>query len=245
MTDNELELDESGLIKEIRKIAKQGSPLKPKRVPESPVLGNPEKAVTLSKEDFETLIDMAKISDKGKGVEMATPMQTMQSQKDIQQSVTQESVQRVEPHPNLGIASMDYGNVLNRPTVLYFDTDRTCKLIQPKINQDGSVEIGDRTFDFSEGQPSILNMGSWGRKKNHPFYIIKYSSMKPIDIANDYPDTVPTPEQASRLVELGTLNTLAKIPSGKVKRSVLILIMGVSAAIGAVSVYMMSMFGII
>jgi len=112
------------------------------------------------------------------------------------------------------------------------------------VNENGSVEIGERTFDFTEGQPSILNMGKWGRKQSHPFYILKYDTMTPIDITK-YESTNPTPEQATRLIELGTLETLSKIPGGKIKKGILILIMGVSAMIGGVSVFMMSLFGVI
>lgn len=264
--------DNKRVLEEIKRIAEQGSPFSdtPKPVPvAAPIPKKPiptppsppprEKVpakdeVVIPKEDFEVLVAMAKrehdreqesqipASSEGTGVgQQQTLGQQIQMEKDMQPAMQAEYV---EPQPNLGIASVDYGGLLNRPTILYFDTDRTCQLVQPKVNENGSVEIGERTFDFTEGQPSILNMGKWGRKQSHPFYILKYDTMTPIDITK-YGSTNPTPEQATRLIELGTLETLSKIPGGKMKKGILILIMGVSAMIGAVSVYMMSLFGVI
>lgn len=243
--------DNKKILAEIKRIAEQGSPLAEESVqvaPKKPIPQPPAKQpesdeVVIAKEDFDTLLAMAKKQDV-----QETLGQQIEAEKVVQPQMVQQEqqdIQQVQAQPNLGIKSMDYGGVISRPTVLYFDTDRTCELIQPKVNENGSVVIGERTFDFTKGQPSILNMGGWGRKKSHPFYIIKYSSMNPIDIAEEYPETNPTPEQASRLIELGTLETLSKIPGGKIKRLWLILLMSMSMAMGAVAVYAMSIFGVI
>lgn len=246
MVDRE---EQKKMLQEIKRIAEKGSPVEsiPVPVQEAPVISpapKPKKGdqfIEVSKEDFDALIAVAKQKDMAE-----TLGQQIEAEKTVQtQTMQPQEITHVEPQPNLGIASMDYGGLINRPTVLYFDTDRTCQLIQPKVNENGSVIIGDRTFDFSKGQPSILNMGKWGRKQSHPFYIIKYSSMNPIDIAEEYPESNPTPEQASRLIELGTLETLSKIPGGKMRKGILILLMVVSMIMGAVMVYMLSMFGVI
>ena len=231
--------DNKKILEEIKKVAEQESPVK-----EVPKEKEQEEEVVIAKEDLDTLIAMAKKQDIAEMQEQETLGEQIKKEK-MAESQEAEAVQTVEPQPSFGAKSIDYGGLLNRPTVLYFDTDRTCHLIQPKVNGDGSVRVGERTFDFSKGQPSILNMGKFARKQSHPFYIIKYSNMNPIDVAKEYPTSNPTPEQASRLVELGTLETLAKIPGAKMKRGVLILLMIMSIAMGAIAVYAMTMFGIL
>jgi len=232
--------DNEKMMEEIKRIAKQGIP-KQEEVEEEI-----DDDVVLSKEDFTTLIELAKKQDikemqqkAGSPIEIAKPVQVSQYQPKEEFVVNTESI------PNVSMSSMGFGNLLNRPTVLYFDTDRTCQLIQPKVDNSGKVMINDRTFDFTRGQPSILNMGSFGKKESHPFYVVKYDSMTPVDVAGEYPATNPTPEQASRLINLGTLETLSKIPGGKVKKWILILIMIVSIAIGFITCWMLSMFGVI
>lgn len=251
--------DNKKILAEIKRIAEQGSPLAEEPVPipsgaqvapKKPIPQPPAKLpesdeVVIAKEDFDTLLAMAKKQDVQETLGQQIEAEKMQPAQESQMVQQEQDIQQVQAQPNLGIKSMDYGGIISRPTVLYFDTDRTCELIQPKVNENGSVVIGERTFDFTKGQPSILNMGGWGRKKSHPFYIIKYSSMNPIDIAEEYPETNPTPEQASRLIELGTLETLSKIPGGKIKRLWLILLMSMSMAMGAVAVYAMTIFGVI
>lgn len=134
--------------------------------------------------------------------------------------------------------------VTSGPTILYYDTDNTCKLVTGKINRDGSLQIDERLFDFAEGQPSILSIQKGrGRSSSHPFYILRYDNMHPIDIT-DYPDSNPTPEQASRLIELGTLETLSKIEGGKLRKGPLIILMLVAFFGGFVLKMMLSLLGI-
>lgn len=132
----------------------------------------------------------------------------------------------------------------SRPTILYYDTDNTCKLVTGKLSKDGSLQIDDRLFDFSEGQPSILSIQRGkGRSSSHPFYILKYDNMNPIDV--DYhPDSNPTPEQASRLVELQTLETLSRIEGGKMKKGPLIILMLVAFFGGFVMKLMLGLLSI-
>jgi hypothetical protein len=131
-----------------------------------------------------------------------------------------------------------------KPTILYYDTDNTCKMVTGKLNKDGSLQIDERLFDFSEGQPSILSIGRGkGRSSAHPFYILRYDNMRPVDI-NDYPDSNPTPEQASRLVELKTLETLSRIEGGKMRKGPLIIIMLASFFGGFVLKMMLGLLGI-
>jgi len=146
-----------------------------------------------------------------------------------------------------GSVNMDYGEqdrLSSRPTILYFDTDNTCKMVTGKLAKDGSLQIDERLFDFSEGQPSILTLGRGkGRSSAHPFYILRYDNMTPIDI-NDYPNSNPTPEQASRLVELKTLETLSTIEGGKMKKGPLIIVMLASFFGGFVLKMMLGLLGI-
>lgn len=135
--------------------------------------------------------------------------------------------------------------VTTNPTILYYDTDNTCKLITGKLSRDGSLQVDDRLFDFSEGVPSILNIKRGkGRSSSHPFYILRYDNMKPIDI-NDYPDSNPTPEQASRLIELKTLQTLTQIEGGKMRKGPLIILM-LASFFGGFAIHMvLSLAGIL
>lgn len=230
--------DNRKILDQIKRVTEQGSPFDE----EAPKKDD----IVISKEDFDALLVMAKRADKAEmDKEQEKHQETPAPQQLMQTTQAFEPEQEKSGRFSRLRSSMDYGNVLDRPVVLYFDTDRTCRMIRPKVNDNGSVEIGERTFDFSKGQPSILNMGVFGKKESHPFYIVKYSSMKPIDIALEYPDSNPTPEQASRLVELGTLETLSKIPAGKIKKGILILLMIVSMVMGFVVAYVLTMFGVI
>jgi hypothetical protein len=126
--------------------------------------------------------------------------------------------------------------------VLYYDTDRTCSIIQPKISKDGSVRIHDRIFDFTVGQPSIIKFG--GKKsKSHPFYVLKYDNMLPIDLVQ-YPPSNPTPEETTRLVDLRTLETLSQIAGAKMKKLPLIILMAASFFGGVVLKLILGMLGI-
>jgi len=136
-----------------------------------------------------------------------------------------------------------YSDIMANPMVLYFDTDRTCSVINAKIKKNGSVDIGERTFDFAEAQPSILRLGGKGKKKTHPFYIIKYSNTNPVDIA-EFPESIPTPEETNRLVNLKTLETLSRITGGKIGKMPLILMLLIGFAIGFVAKIMLQMTGV-
>jgi len=112
------------------------------------------------------------------------------------------------------------------------------------MSKDGSLQIDERIFDFSEGQPSILSVQRGkGRSSSHPFYILRYDNMHPINV-NDYPDSNPTPEQASRLVELKTLETLSRIEGGKMRKGPIIIIMLASFFGGFVMKLMLGLLGI-
>lgn len=143
-----------------------------------------------------------------------------------------------------GESYVEEDKVSGRPTILYFDTDNTCKLITGKLKNDGSLQIDDRIFDFTQGQPSILTIkGGKGRSSSYPFYVLRYDNMVPIDV-NEYPESNPTPEQASRLVELKTLETLSRIEGGKLKKGPIIILMLASFFGGFVMKLLMGMLGI-
>jgi hypothetical protein len=113
--------------------------------------------------------------------------------------------------------------VSSNPTVLYYDTDNTCKLITVKLRDDGSVKLGDRLFDFSNSMPAIMTITKNKQKTSYPFFIIKHDNMIPFTPA-DLQASNPTPDEATRLVDLGTLKTLANIEGAKLKKSVLIIL---------------------
>lgn len=123
--------------------------------------------------------------------------------------------------------------------VLYYNTDRTCSMLNVKIEGDGSVKIGEKLFDFVEGEPSIIYLD----KKKYPFYILKHDNMKPLSI-NRYPSSRPTPEEASRLVNLKTLETLSQITGAKLQKGPLIVLMIVSFVIGFVTKIILHLAGV-
>ena len=61
---------------------------------------------------------------------------------------------------------------------------------------------------------------------------------------NDYPNSNPTPEQASRLIELKTLETLSTIEGGKMRKGPLIIVMLASFFGGFVLKMMLTLLGI-
>lgn len=130
------------------------------------------------------------------------------------------------------------------PRFVYWDTDNTCRLMKGKIRKDGALKIDQRTFDMTESRPSILTIKNKRLgKTSHPFFLLRYNSMKPID-PTIYPQTTPTPEEATRLINLETLKTLSKIEGGKMKKLPLILLMIIMFSIGMVLMWVLKMGGI-
>jgi len=141
-----------------------------------------------------------------------------------------------QPQPDSVIESE---SLSKKVKVLYYNTDRTCSMLNVKIEGDGSVKIGEKLFDFVEGEPSILYLD----KKKYPFYILKHDNMKPLSI-NRYPSSRPTPEEASRLVNLKTLETLSQITGAKLQKGPLIVLMIVSFVIGFVTKIILHLAGV-
>ncbi len=236
---------------------------KPKPKPKEPGILIEENGVKLPKKDFETLIAMAKRADV-EGMEpipkappriieeTPQPVQPQAQPETIGEQIEQEkeqentqaqAVQEFDPQ-QIKIEDVDdYADILKRPMVLYFDTDRTCSIIQPKIERDGSVRIHDRMFDFTEGQPSVIKFGGRKSSKSHPFYIIKYDNMLPLDLV-EWPPSNPTPEETTRLVDLKTLETLSQIAGAKLKKAPLIILMLASFFGGIVVKLVLGMLGI-
>lgn len=123
---------------------------------------------------------------------------------------------------------------------LYFDTDRTCQFVDVKIKSDASFEIGEKVFDLAKGKPYILKMD---KKTARPIYILKHDNIIPIDIT-DLDASIPTPEEASRLSNLKTLETLSTITGGKVKKSVLVILVAASMMAGFVICFFAKAFGV-
>lgn len=227
------------LIAKIEAIGKK-KPEQKENIPPAPVKPKPETddKLSISKDDFDTLLAMAKQGEDKLMQKEPTLGEQIERNKQQQVQVVQEVQAPIDYKP------MDYGGLLSRPTVLYFDTDRTCRLVQPKINPDGSVQIDGRLFDFAEGQPSIISLGKTGKEKTNPFYIVKYDNMKPLDLTI-MPESVPTPEQATRLVELRTLETLSKIEGGALKKGPLVILVAISIVVGFMAGYVLNVFGVI
>jgi len=218
--------------KEINKEAEQPPPAPPK--PPAPAQ---KDDINISKEDYEMLLTLAK-----KGNE-PTPSQ-------INSVIESPPPAYTEPEPVEGaefVGAVDegagYSDIMANPMVLYFDTDRTCSVVNAKIKENGSLSIGERTFDFTEAQPSVLKLGGKGRKKTHPFYVVKYSNVKPIDIA-EFPESDPTPEETNRLVNLKTLETLSRIAGGKIGKMPLIILLLVGFLIGFITKLMLTLTGV-
>jgi len=195
-------------------------------------------SVQLNREELEALLSNMQQSVSVQSAVQPQVQQPVQGLVDISQ----------EPEKK-GIFSRfrkddDADRIYSRPTILYYDTDNTCKLVTSSIRKDGSVVIDDRLFDFSGGQPDILTMkGKGGRFVSYPFYIVKHDNMKPIDI-DEYPDSKPTPDEASRLVELQTLKTLAQIEGGKMKKGPLIILMAAAFFTGVVVKMVLGLAGV-
>ena len=218
------------IIEKSKKINKEAE--KPALAPQ-PIAPDPSK-LEISKDDYEMLINLAKKGNEPQPSQISTIMPA-----------------RTEPEPvadtefigNVADESTGYSDIMANPMVLYFDTDRTCSVINTKIKENGSVDIGERTFDFTEAQPSILKLGGKGKKKTHPFYIIKYSNTTPVDIA-EFPESDPTPEETNRLVNLKTLETLSRITGGKIGKMPLIILLLVGFLIGFISKLMLTLTGV-
>jgi hypothetical protein len=214
-----------------------------------------EETLQISKEDFEELVKMAKQGEM--------QMTSAQQKKPIpgaphpagtipvapaSQPVLLQPGQAFSPDieelpsesPEL---KGDYGDIVGNPVVLYYDTDRTCTLLNVKIGKDGSAKIGERMFDFTPGAPSIMTIGGKGRRKSHPFYMLKYDNMHPLDVT-EYGMSNPTPEQASRLTDLKTLETLSQITGAKVKKGAIIIFMILGIAIGFITKLMLTVLKI-
>ncbi len=158
------------------------------------------------------------------------------------EEVTDEEIRELEETPK------DHFKIFNRtveyperisgtPTILYYDTDYTCKLIRGKIKGDGSFRIDERTFDFTKGKPAILTVKrKGGRNSTHPFYLLKYDNMNPINIAKTN-SSVPTPEEATRLINLRTLETLSRIEGGKMRKAPLLILMIIGVVIGFLTAF--------
>lgn len=225
---------------EIRKIIEKSKKInkEAEKPPAQPPLPNSIQSpatdkMELSKEDYKMLIGLAK---KGNEPE---PRQI----NNVIEQPLPEPVADTEFIGSVVDESTGYSDIMANPMVLYFDTDRTCSVINAKIKENGSVSVGERTFDFTEAQPSVLKIGG-KRKKTHPFYIIKYSNTNPVDIA-EFPESVPTPEETNRLVNLKTLETLSRITGGKIGKMPLILMLLIGFAIGGVAVFMLFMTGVL
>lgn len=185
----------------------------------------------ISKDDYDMLISLAKKENQppvqaDKIIEQPEPLNPAEFVSDVVENDT------------------GYSDIMANPMILYFDTDRTCSVINGKINEDGSLKIGERIFDFVEGNPAILKLGGKGKKKTHPFYIVKYNNMKPIDMT-EYPNSIPSPEETTRLVDLKTLETLSRIAGGKIGKVPLIMLLLVGLLIGGVTVFMLFMTGVL
>lgn len=200
-----------------------------------------EEGMKISKEDYNVLVSLAKEKNV---LQPAQPAQSAQPvvPEDYDEPELLDEKEFIVQGEGVDV-DVDYSDIMSRPTILYYDTDRTCSIINAKIKKDGSVRVGGRVFDFTEGQPAILNTGGRKGKKTHPFYVIKYDNMKPIDVVV-YPKSNPTPEETNRLVNLKTLETLSSIAGRKIGKLPLIILILVGFAIGFVTKLMLSMLSI-
>lgn len=123
---------------------------------------------------------------------------------------------------------------------LYFDTDRTCQFVDVKIGKDGSYRIGNKTYDMVKGKPYILKIS---KKKSRPIYLLKHDNMIPVDLKK-YPSSEPQPEDASRLQNLKTLETLSTIAGAKLKKGAMIILIAASAFAGFVIKLMLQLFNV-
>lgn len=130
--------------------------------------------------------------------------------------------------------------IWSKTGALYFDTDRTCQLVDVKINKDASFQIGDKIFDMAKGKPYILKID---KKTARPIYILRHNNIVPIDIS-DLEGSTPSPEEASRLTNLKTLETLSTIAGAKLRKSVLVILVAASMMAGIVIKWMLGIFGI-
>jgi hypothetical protein len=85
-----------------------------------------------------------------------------------------------------------YSFLHNRGKVacLFFDTDKSCKLVYRKVDPLGTITIDERKFMVARSRPSMYNK----RLRFFPLYILKHDSTKPIDI-------VKTAEEEEKNVE--------------------------------------------
>lgn len=221
----------------------------------------PKDSIELSQEQFKALMEMAKKADMQAPenpipeapkpvIEKRERLQTLgdvieeekQQAKTMQPTMQPDEQEQVDVR-QVAVQQEDFADILKNPMVLYFDTEKTCSIIQPKLNKDGSIKVHDRVFDFVEGQPSVIKFKGNRGSTSHPFYIIKYDNMKPLDMST-YPSSNPTPEETTRLVDLQTLQTLSQISGARLKKLPIIILMSASFMGGIVVKLVLSLSGV-
>lgn len=116
--------------------------------------------------------------------------------------------------------------------ILYFDSDRTCKIIKSKV-KDGTLEIGKKKFVLKDFESLLLSKPLFGVFPLwFPFYVLHYASTEPLKLDRDSINAKGySPEKVKAFTKMGALKSLMESNPGQSKKEFWIYI-SVGMAVG-------------